>query len=299
MRSKRFAVYTVVTGAYEEVMQPLAVDDRFDFILFTDTEGQGKRGVWQQRSIPAVTEDSMRLSRYPKMRPELLLPGYDGWLYIDANVRITGQEIYDRAVNLCDAGIDWAGVMHPDRSCIYEEAYAVSFRELEKESVLQRWGHRLRKEGYPRGNGLFENNIIFRSNTPATAAVDEEFWNLYVSGPRRDQLILMYVLWKHPEVRTGLILPEGEHSLASGSVRKTAHDAVRKHSYATDSGFVASTMNRFRMKLLWREKEFVEGYYRYCSVPPCLAGAALLIWTIFIGTVYGIPQKIKNICHSM
>lgn len=39
--NNRFAVYTVMVGDYDYIRQPLVVDGRFDFLLFTDTSVSG------------------------------------------------------------------------------------------------------------------------------------------------------------------------------------------------------------------------------------------------------------------
>ena len=167
----RFAIYTVSTGGYDEVKQPSVIDSRFDYILFTDNAMESmKLGVWQVRSIPYINEDKTRLSRYPKMHPEELLSEYAASLYLDANIQITGQSIYDRCVELYERGVDWAGRKHPYRDCIYDEAYYVYGLDTEKN--IFRWCRRLRNEGYPRHRGLFENNVIFRTHNERTRLVD-------------------------------------------------------------------------------------------------------------------------------
>ena len=85
---KKFVIYTVQTGGYDNVQQPLVVDERFDYILFTDSADAKQKGVWQVRSIPYQNADLTRLSRYPKMHPNELLSDYAASLYIDANIQI-------------------------------------------------------------------------------------------------------------------------------------------------------------------------------------------------------------------
>ena len=157
---KQFVVYTVQTGGYDIVQQPLVIDERFDYVLFSDSKENKSIGVWQVRSIPYENADLTRRSRYPKMHPNELLGEYMSSLYIDANIQITGQHIYDRVVEYYEQGIDWAGIQHPYRDCIYDEAYAIY--GLDTEANILRWCHQLRSENYPRHRGLFENNIIFR-----------------------------------------------------------------------------------------------------------------------------------------
>lgn len=35
---KKYCVFSVIVGAYDTVKQPVVVDDRFDYILFSDSE---------------------------------------------------------------------------------------------------------------------------------------------------------------------------------------------------------------------------------------------------------------------
>ena len=44
---KDFVVYTVLTGGYDNILQPLVVDDRFDFILFSN-DFDDKKKVYGQ-----------------------------------------------------------------------------------------------------------------------------------------------------------------------------------------------------------------------------------------------------------
>ena len=129
---KQFVVYTVQTGGYDNVQQPLVVDERFDYILFTDATDVKQKGVWQVRSIPYQNADLTRLSRYPKMHPNELLSDYTASLYIDANIQITGQRIYDRVVECYEQEVDWAGIKHPYRDCIFDEAYAIYGLDTER-----------------------------------------------------------------------------------------------------------------------------------------------------------------------
>lgn len=110
MTQNRFAVYTVLVGGYDNVIQPLVVDDRFDYVMFTDTRRERcNNGVWQVRFFDYHHEDKTRMSRYPKMHPEELLPSYEAWLYIDANIQITGAWVYERFFELYEQQVEWGG----------------------------------------------------------------------------------------------------------------------------------------------------------------------------------------------
>ena len=56
----------------------------------------------------------------------------------------------------------------------------------------------LKSEEFPVKYGLFENNVIWRRHLDKKIiGVSEEWWNLYLVYSKRDQLGLMYCLWKH------------------------------------------------------------------------------------------------------
>ena len=56
-----FVIYTVRTGGYDDILQPKVVDNRFDYILFTDHTDASTIGIWQVKTIPYVHADSTRM----------------------------------------------------------------------------------------------------------------------------------------------------------------------------------------------------------------------------------------------
>ena len=44
---KKYVIYTAMVGGYDEIMQPMVVDDRFDYILFSNDIKEDRVGVWQ------------------------------------------------------------------------------------------------------------------------------------------------------------------------------------------------------------------------------------------------------------
>ena len=88
-------IYTCITGGYDKLREPEAVDGDFDYICFTDAAVSSEEGVWQIRPIPYSCEDPTRLSRYVKLLPHKVLGEYDESLWIDANIAIRGGGIYD------------------------------------------------------------------------------------------------------------------------------------------------------------------------------------------------------------
>ena len=197
MQHKKYAIYTAMVGGYDEIMQPLVVDDRFNYILFSNDIREDRIGIWQVRPIPYHNDDNTRICRYVKTHPEELLPGYEFSVWVDSNVIITSSEVYNRAIELFSMGAIIASVNHLGRDCIYDEAFAVMCHRFELERIVVVWCNLLLKEGYPKHWGLYETNVMFRKhNNDLIRDTNTLWWNCIDKYSKRDQLSFNYVLWK-------------------------------------------------------------------------------------------------------
>lgn len=287
---KQFVVYTVQTGGYDIVQQPLVVDERFDYILFSDSIEKKTIGVWQVRPIPYDNVDLTRASRYPKMHPHELLSDYIASLYIDANIQIIKQSIYDRAIECYTQGVDWAGIAHPIRDCIYDEAYVVY--GLDYEDNIFRWCHQLRKENYPRNRGLYENNIIFRTHNKIVEKVNVMWWNLYERYTRRDQLLLFYVFWKIPDIKTAFFLRRGEHAWNSDAINIFSHHKNIENRKISES-FLEYTRRCCRFGMTEKMVQFKEFHYWLYGKNLIVGRLGLFLWGLYVLIVYGIIIKYR------
>lgn len=222
MKPKPYVIYSAMLGGYDQILQPLAVDDRFDFVLFTNDVADPNVGVWQIRPIEYQNEDNTRICRYVKTHPEILLPEYKASVWMDMNVLIKTSCLYDCVVRLLEDGIEVSSMCHPSRCCIYDEAFAVMHMGVEHESVVLKWCKHLRKENYPVNNGLCETNVVFRKHSKRISDIDAYWWECIEGNSRRDQLSFNYVLWKK-NVPCHYLLGEGK------SVRNTEHFGIVKH----------------------------------------------------------------------
>ena len=279
----KYVIYTALTGGYDKVLQPQVIDERFDYILFTDNIRQSQIGVWQVRSIDYTHADSTRVSRYPKLLPHKVLAEYEASLYIDGNVQIASSLIYERFIELMQSDYEWAEINHPWRDCIYDEAYLI-MGSLERESVVLQWCHRLYKEGFPRHWGLYENNIIFRKHTKTTQAIDELWWHLYENHARRDQLTLMYLLWKHPELKRTSLMQCREDSFIvnkhHSSKTRSVHETFWQHA-----------RTRCRSGLEEKTEAFREFHYRLYKYPIWFEKIILFFWGVWNTALYGKEIK--------
>ena len=88
MQPKKYAIYTAMVGGYDEIMQPMVVDDWFDYFLFSNDIKEDRVGVWQVRPIAYTHPDNTRICRFVKTHPEELLQGYEFSIWMDANIQI-------------------------------------------------------------------------------------------------------------------------------------------------------------------------------------------------------------------
>lgn len=219
-----------MTGGYDQILQPLVTDNRFDFILFSNDYNCESLGIWKIRHIPEVViNDDKRLSRYPKTHPESLLSEYEYSLYMDANIQIKDSWIYNRFMDLVEKKEVFAGIklVLTGRDCIYEHAYDMSVIHVEHDynAVIQ--CNALYKNKFPRNFGLNENNIIFRHHDSQMQKADEEWWSWIKKYSFRDQFSYMYCLWKY-NIKTSYFFPIGEDAHNSSHVNFITHNNDEK-----------------------------------------------------------------------
>ncbi len=199
----RKVIYTCIVGGYDELRQPEIVDPSFDCICFSDDFQESRIGVWEILPIPYACGDATRLSRYVKILPHKALPDYEVSVWVDANIQITGHEFYNYLSAAIDSGVLIAQVPHPSFECVYDDMRAIAIMDRESFREVYRQYRHLKKEGFPSGYGMFENNLILRfHNNPTVIAVSEEWWQEYNTYSTRDQFSLMYLYWKH-----GMVVP--------------------------------------------------------------------------------------------
>ena len=241
-------IYTCLTGGYDRLEQPAAVDPSYDYICFTDTEGQD--GVWQLRKIPFDTPDPVTRSRYPKILPHKVLPEYEYSMYMDANIRITGAEFYAFIDRLITDEIPFAQVEHPDRDCVYEELRYCYLKDKVDTRTAFRLHRKWTDERLPRHAGLYENNLFFRQhNITEARSLDEAWWKGWESGVHRDQLCLMPIFLRH-NIHPALLLGKGLNARNVPYLKYTLHPRTGKEN---TPGRLTWGNIRYRLRLAFRK----------------------------------------------
>ena len=240
-------IYTVLTGDYDLLAQPEVTDPSYDYICFTDRDGQD--GVWQLRRIPLESPDPVIRSRYPKLQPHSVLQDYDYSVFMDANLCITGREFYDKVEAAIGAGDLFAGLEHPLRDCVFDELrYCFLKGKIGPGAAFKRLRY-LKSIGQPRHAGLLENNVLLRAhNSRIIIDLDNTWWDLFLQCPTRDQLSLPPALFLRGIVPS-LLLGKGLNARNVPYIRYSMHP---EHGRKNVPGRIDAANLAYNLRLAWR-----------------------------------------------
>ena len=240
----KIIVYTCITGSYDTLMQPFQAPEDFEFICFVQkgAKKQDYSGVWKIEEIPFEWEDMTLLARSQKLNPHTCLPEESRWsLWLDGNVRITGDSVYKLCRQLRDRDVKFAGVRHPFNDCPYREALKCLVDRRERLGKLLRVVTFLRRGGVQEHAGLMETNMIFRKhNDPAVVTFDRWWWECLVHLSNRDQLTQTFALMDTPELEWEYMLPEGSSTRNWEGLEYVPHPAAASSSSASSSSALSS-----------------------------------------------------------
>lgn len=274
--SNRFVIFTAIIGNYDEVKQPSVIDDRFDYILFSNDIKEKKVGVWLIKPIPYFNPIQTKIARWVKTHPELLLGDYEASLWVDSNIIITSSYVYDRVIELVESKALVATMKHFRRNCAYEEMFEILCCGFESEKVVLRWGRRLRKDNYPKDNGLCETGVFFRIHSEnKVAQFDQMWWQCIEEYSRRDQFSVNYALWKMG-ISWHLFLSDGCSVYESNCFMHVEHKETGSVPQRIKRKKTEAWLIRYYEKCHDKRQEIENIYYRLYGLPFPVTGAFLM-----------------------
>ena len=195
---KKIVVYTCIYGKYDEILEPLCVDNNCEYYIFTDSEIK-EGSIWKKGNeslFPPECNTAAKRNRYIKMFPYKFFD-CEYSIYLDGNLQLVGYPslLIQKNIDGCKTGI----AMHlaPRENCIYEEARTVclvgKINKKERNQVLLMY----KENNMPRHFGMFECNVIVRNhNNENLKTIMEYWWQQYSHGVKRDQLYFTFSLYK-------------------------------------------------------------------------------------------------------
>lgn len=197
---KKLVIYTaIIGGGYDNLHQPLAIREGVDFVCYVKKgmANNSKNGAWEIREIDFENKDNTRVARYVKMHPHELFPEYEYCLWIDGNIQISGNEVYDIIEKKIRNGVLVSSMQHPHVDCSYDDAYICMAMHKDKAwRILTQMAY-LKIHGFPKGYGMYETNVFLRNNqSEVVERFNKQWWKILSHMSRRDQLGCMYSMWK-------------------------------------------------------------------------------------------------------
>lgn len=197
------AIYTVITGNYDTIKQPLVLTPGADYFLFTNNPHIKEAGVWKVVHIPSLNigsrsekENNILLSRRVKMLAHEYLPeGYEWSLYIDADMLNKGD--LNELLEILNKKTLMAACRHSYCASIREEINdLINKGMVDAKQVEAQWKQYV-EWGFKDDLGISENGILIRKHNNAhVIELMELWWKEYQQGCLRDQVSLMPCMHK-------------------------------------------------------------------------------------------------------
>lgn len=194
-------IYTCLTGDYDNLFIHTYIDNNWDYICFTDNEDfikLGKYGNWLIKPLLFNELDNTRNARWHKTHPHIIISDYDYSIYLDSNIDIKTNYIFNRVIELLNNNISISIPNHFIRDCIYDEANEVIKNNIDDPIIVNSQINLYIKDNYPKHYGMTETLIVFRKhNDKEIIKLMEDWWYWIKNYSKRDQLSLHYVLFKN------------------------------------------------------------------------------------------------------
>jgi hypothetical protein len=188
------AVYTAVYGKYDD-LSPQPEIEGVDYVCFTDNSSL-RKDPWRVIVRRPRYEHPRLSAKYFKMLPHRVLGGYRYTVWIDGNVMIRDSG-FPKAFLSQAENTGFALFLHPDRSCIYDEAeYSTRMPKYQGQRVMEQVRY-YESRGYPRNNGLYAGGLVARDSSRRKVRRLCRHWlRENLRWTYQDQLSLPYLFWK-------------------------------------------------------------------------------------------------------
>ena len=191
----RGVVYTVITGEYDDLKIPSYIDEKLDYICFTNNENL-KSDFWDIQIVTNFENlDNIRLARKTKILCREYLAGYDYSIYVDGKLQIVGD--LRQLITRYSKGRGMLVFPHHMRDGIGEELDELIRLEKDNPQLMKKQVLEYLDEGYGMRAGMVDTACLIRNHhDDVLYKVMELWWKEVKNKSRRDQLSFGYSCWK-------------------------------------------------------------------------------------------------------
>ena len=199
----KIIIYTVITGNYDTIKQPLVVEEGVEYFLFTNNPEIKDVGVWKVVQIPSeewqgrtARENDILLSRKVKMLPyKYLTEECEFSIYVDADMLI--KEPLTKLLKDLHEDTLFAACRHSYCKSVSEEINDLKAKGMVDATQVQQQWQRYVEWGFKDNLGISENGLLIsRHNDAHVAQLMELWWEEYQNGCLRDQVSLMPCMFR-------------------------------------------------------------------------------------------------------
>ena len=195
----KIAIITSIVGNNRnDLSDPSVIHDNVDYWAFVDKDVPSK--IWTKYILPDFTVDdkyrNRRMAKLPKILPELFIPQYDYYFWVDITHDVVVHPKIIIKQYLSQHHQEIAVFKHTARKCIYEEAKVLKELKYDYDHNIDNQIQFYRMLGYPENNGLWELLAFVRKNTQKIRTLNLMLWEIISRYSSRDQLAMPFCLWK-------------------------------------------------------------------------------------------------------
>lgn len=190
----RIAVYSCLSGGYEQSIPLIDNDDSIDKFLIVDNADAAVPDGYTKILSNYINPEPVRTARFAKTHPHIWFKDYDYVFWIDSNIHFVGDlRNYTEKMKLADA--DCGFIIHPVRDTFLEESSILSaFRVVDHELATQQVSRYL-EDPKVLSDPLFETNfLVSRPKSQTVQKFMGAWWSELNRFTHRDQLSVNYAV---------------------------------------------------------------------------------------------------------
>lgn len=211
---KNIAVYTCITGGYDEPKEPEYISEKCDYFLISETppnKGSIYKWIDLYDVVPKEITNPIYQSRYCKMHPHIVFPNYRYSIYVDGSITITGS-LEDFIDKLGKSRIATLGGNFSKN--YYAHVIRIVKMGSDTSAKVIKQVQNYFRQGLPTEIGTFVCGLLIREhNHPICKRVMDIWWEEYVNNCNRDQISFPYAIWKNGMERKDVYLICDENNL--------------------------------------------------------------------------------------
>ncbi len=197
-------IYTAIFGTRDKLTEPKFINKNCDYICFTDNTSF-KSKVWDIRYCePDPKLTSLRNAKIFKILPHKYLSEYNVSLWIDGNkTQYKNIDLYLNYINDNEMVLLDYDPPSPRIKGLYSEIEHCIERKYDDIKTLQK-----QREFYKSENFIDDKKHIYycafllrKHNTPNVIKLSEDWWNQICKFSKRDQVSILYIINKNPDLK--------------------------------------------------------------------------------------------------